>query len=52
MSLPKFAEVRVKIAHNTLILVADGEKLLLFGNEGNEKYPVFVGPGLRTEPNR
>ena len=31
----------MKIAHDTLVMVADGEKLLLFRNEGDEKYPVL-----------
>ncbi len=31
----------MKIPHKTLVLVADGEKLLLFRNEGDETYPVL-----------
>lgn len=31
----------MKIAHGTLVLAADGEKMLLFRNEGDEKYPVL-----------
>lgn len=31
----------MKIAHDTIVMVADGEKLLLFRNEGDEKYPVL-----------
>jgi protein required for attachment to host cells len=31
----------MQIAHDTLVMVADGEKLLLFRNEGDEKYPVL-----------
>jgi len=31
----------MKIAHGTLVMAADGEKLLLFRNEGDEKYPVL-----------
>ena len=31
----------MKITHGTLVLAADGEKMLLFRNEGDEKYPVL-----------
>ncbi|MGZ3172102.1 MAG: host attachment family protein [Croceibacterium sp.] len=31
----------MKIAHDTLVMVADGEKMMLFRNEGDEKYPVL-----------
>ena len=31
----------MKVAHGMLVMVADGEKLLLFRNEGDEKYPVL-----------
>ena len=31
----------MKLEHGTLVLVADGAKLLLFENEGDEKYPVL-----------
>jgi protein required for attachment to host cells len=31
----------MKIEHGTLVLVADGAKLLLFRNEGDAKYPVL-----------
>lgn len=31
----------MKVAHDTLVMVADGEKLLLFRNEGDETYPVL-----------
>lgn len=31
----------MKIAHGTLVMAADGEKVLLFRNEGDEKYPVL-----------
>ncbi len=31
----------MKIAHGTLVMAADGEKLLLFRNEGDEEYPVL-----------
>ena len=31
----------MKIAHGTLVMAADGEKLLLFRNEGDETYPVL-----------
>ncbi|OBV10998.1 host attachment family protein [Erythrobacter dokdonensis] len=31
----------MKIAHGTLVMVADGAKLLLFRNEGDEKYAVL-----------
>ncbi|HSG33858.1 MAG TPA: host attachment family protein [Sphingomonadaceae bacterium] len=31
----------MKISNGTLVLVADGSKLLLFRNEGDEKFPVL-----------
>jgi protein required for attachment to host cells len=31
----------MKIAHGTLVMVADGAKLLLFRNEGDEKFAVL-----------
>ena len=31
----------MKIAHGTLVMVADGEKMMMFRNEGDEKYPVL-----------
>lgn len=31
----------MKIAHGTIVLAADGHKILLFRNEGDEKYPVL-----------
>lgn len=31
----------MKIHHDTIVMVADGEKLLLFRNEGDERYPVL-----------
>lgn len=31
----------MKIAHGTLVMAADGEKALLFRNEGDEKYAVL-----------
>ncbi len=31
----------MKIPHGTIVMVADGEKWLLFRNEGDEKYPVL-----------
>jgi len=31
----------MKITHGTLVMVVDGEKLLLFRNEGDETYPVL-----------
>jgi protein required for attachment to host cells len=31
----------MKITHGALVLVADGQKSLLFRNEGDEKYPVL-----------
>ncbi|AKH42118.1 protein required for attachment to host cells [Altererythrobacter atlanticus] len=32
----------MKIENGALVLVADGQKLLLFRNEGDEKYPVLT----------
>lgn len=31
----------MKVEHGTLVMVADGTKLLLLRNEGDEKYPVL-----------
>jgi protein required for attachment to host cells len=31
----------MKIAHGTIVLAMDGSKMLLFENEGDEKYPVL-----------
>jgi protein required for attachment to host cells len=31
----------LKISHGTLVLVADGRKMLVFRNEGDEAYPVL-----------
>jgi len=31
----------MQIAHDTMVMVADGEKLLLFRNEGDEKFAVL-----------
>jgi protein required for attachment to host cells len=31
----------MQIAHDTIVMVADGEKLLLFRNEGDEKFAVL-----------
>jgi protein required for attachment to host cells len=31
----------MKIAHGTLVMAVDGEKLLLFRNEGDESFPVL-----------
>jgi protein required for attachment to host cells len=31
----------MKIAHGTLVMAIDGQKLLLFRNEGDEKYPIL-----------
>lgn len=31
----------MKIEHDALVLVTDGSKVLLFRNEGDEKFPVF-----------
>lgn len=31
----------MKVEHSTLVMVADGAKLLLLRNEGDEKYPVL-----------
>lgn len=31
----------MKIEHDTLVIVADGAKVLLFRNEGDSKYPVL-----------
>ena len=32
----------MRIAHDTIVMVADGEKSLLFRNEGDERYPVLA----------
>lgn len=40
----------MKIAHGTLVMVADGEKLLLFRNEGDEKYPVLESIAHEENP--
>jgi|JI8StandDraft_2_1071088.scaffolds.fasta_scaffold03508_3 protein required for attachment to host cells len=32
----------MKITHGVLVMVADGAKLLLFRNEGDERYPVLA----------
>lgn len=31
----------MKVAHGTLVMAVDGEKLLLFRNKGDETYPVL-----------
>ena len=31
----------MKLAHGTLVLVADGQKMMIFRNEGDEKFPVL-----------
>jgi protein required for attachment to host cells len=31
----------MRIAHDTIVMVADGEKSLIFRNEGDERYPVL-----------
>jgi protein required for attachment to host cells len=40
----------MKIAHGTLVMVVDGEKLLLFRNEGDEKYPVLESIAHEEHP--
>lgn len=45
----------MKIAHGALVMVLDGEKLLLFRNEGDEKYAVLETLGredLANPPTR
>jgi protein required for attachment to host cells len=32
----------MRIAHDTIVMVADGEKSLFFRNEGDERYPVLA----------
>ena len=42
----------MKITHGTLVMVVDGAKMLLFRNEGDEKYPVLetVSHEERADP--
>lgn len=41
----------MKIAHGTLVMVADGAKMLLFRNEGDEKYAVLETLDHATQDN-
>jgi len=41
----------VKIAHNTFVVVADGQKMLLLRNEGDEEHPKLEVVRLRELDN-
>jgi protein required for attachment to host cells len=41
----------MKVEHGTLVMVADGAKLLLFRNEGDEKYAVLETIGHEQQDN-
>jgi protein required for attachment to host cells len=40
----------MKIAHGTLVMAVDGEKLLLFRNEGDETFPVLEALSHEESP--
>lgn len=41
----------MKIAHNTFVVVADGQKMLLLRNEGDEEHPKLEVVRLRENDN-
>jgi protein required for attachment to host cells len=44
-------EVRMRVPHNSRILVADGRKMLFFRNEGDGEFPNLEVEGKRVDDN-